>query len=168
MSRPVFSSVVAVGLLGWLAAGCFETPTAPTPQPTVLLARLSAANEVPPVTGPEAGGTGSATISFTRTADGYTVDIAVTVSGLPATSVVVGGHIHEGGPTVNGPVRVPTNLSPALPLLVPTGSASLTFTGIAVTTALGDAILATPGSFYFNLHSVLNPGGVMRGQLARP
>ncbi len=148
--------------------GCFETPTAPTPQPTVLVARLSAANEVPSITGPEAGGTGSATISLTRTSDGYSVEIAVTVTGLPVTSVIVGGHIHEGGPTVNGPVRVPTNLSPALPLLVPTGSANLTFTGITVTPALGDAILGNPGSYYFNLHSVLNPGGVMRGQLARP
>lgn len=158
----------AAGMLGVLAAGCFETPTSPTPQPTVLVARLSAANEVPPVAGAEAGGTGSATLSFTRTADGYSVEIAVTVTGLPATSVIVGGHIHEGGPAVNGPVRVPTNLSPALPMLVPTGSAALTFTGISVAAALGDAILGNPGAYYFNLHSVLNPGGVMRGQLGRP
>lgn len=164
MTRAGFGA----GILSVLAAGCFEAPTSPTPQPTVLVARLSAANEIPPVTGPEAGAAGIATISFTQTGDGYTAEIAVNVSGLPATSVIVGGHIHEGGPTVNGPVRVPTNLSPALPLLAPTGSAALTFTGIRVAAALGDAILANPGGYYFNLHSALNPGGVVRGQLARP
>jgi hypothetical protein len=48
---------------------------------------------------------------------------------------------------------------------MPNGSATFSFTGIAVTPADATAILANPQNFYFNVHTTLNPSGALRGQL---
>jgi hypothetical protein len=47
------------------------------------------------------------------------------------------------------------------------GSASFSKSGISTTAAQIAAIIANPGGFYFNVHSTLNPVGVVRGQLVR-
>src|SRR5262245_63922189 len=57
--------------LACFAAGCGDdSPTNPSQQnKLVFSAALSGANEVPPITGTEAGGTGTATITFDVTRD---------------------------------------------------------------------------------------------------
>lgn len=47
------------------------------------------------------------------------------------------------------------------------GSGSFSKTGIAVTAMDAQSMINSPASFYFNVHSTLNPGGFARGQLVR-
>lgn len=156
-------------ILGLVATACDdEETTSPSAQNIVFSATLAAANENPPITNSEGAAAGSVTITFAPTGGGaYTADFAVNVTGFPQTSVIFAGHIHEGASTVNGPVRVNTGLTQTAPMLTPTGGASLTFTGVAVDSTLAQAIFNNPGGWYFNLHTPLNTGGVVRGQLVR-
>ncbi len=62
---------------------------------------------------------------------------------------------------------VDLGLTPAAPLLTPTGSLLITLSGINVPTNVAEAIMANPAGYYVNLHSAVNPGGVIRGQLVR-
>jgi len=155
-------------ILGLVAVSCSDDETmGPTDQSVVFTAQLGAANENPPIAGAEGSAAGSVRITFTPVTGGYNVAFAVNITGFPATSVIFAGHIHEGASTVNGPIRVNTGLTQTTPMLTPTGGAALTFTGIAVPNEQAQAIFANPGGYYFNLHSPLNPGGVVRGQLVR-
>ncbi len=81
--------------------------------------------------------------------------------------MIVAGHIHSGAAGTSGPPVVPLPISLAAPIVTPTGSVMLTISGVAVSADAANAILANPGGFYFNLHSALNPVGVVRGQLAK-
>jgi hypothetical protein len=47
---------------------------------------------------------------------------------------------------------------------------AVTFTKSAITPAdiaTAQAVLNNPAGFYFNVHTTLNPGGAVRGQLVR-
>lgn len=159
-------------------AGCggddTPTPTAPagpTTTDTVFTVALSAANEVPPISNAEAGATGTGTITFhiTRDAAGTvtaaTVDFAVTMASFPAGSTARLAHIHAAPSGVVGSVFIDTGLSPAAPVAMPAGTGSFSFTGVTVSVEKMLAILGNPAGFYLNVHSVLNGGGVIRGQL---
>ncbi|HMG34271.1 MAG TPA: CHRD domain-containing protein [Blastocatellia bacterium] len=130
----------------------------------VFSAQLLSSNEVPPVTGADAAASGSAIVTLDTTAS--TARFDVSVNALGATTIIL-AHIHEAAAGVNGPVRVDSGLSPASPLTVVGGSVQFTRTNLAVPTDVRDRILANPAGFYFNVHSNLNPGGVVRGQLVR-
>ena len=106
-------------------------------------ATLSGSNEVPPNASTNVGTTrvnvdpASNTISW------------VTTSSVPLASVT-GHHIHQGVAGVNGPVVV--NFSGA-------------YSGSVVNTTVAPQILASPTSFYVNLHTGAFPGGEIRAQL---
>ena len=178
---------VAVVALSLFAAGCDEklNPVAPTAGQVTLVSQLSAAAEVPPAGSQgnpagalEAGATGTLSVTMTPAAAGaYTASFTFSVGNLvksgvlPAPldsgSVIVAGHIHSGAAGASGPPVVPLPISQAAPIVSPTGSVLLTISNVAMTADVASAILANPGGFYFNLHSALNPIGVVRGQLAR-
>jgi hypothetical protein len=149
------------------AAGCSSstTPTtaAPPTKPT-FTAALSTANEVPPITNSEAGGRGDATITIDTTA--ATVTFVVNLSGFPAGTPINIAHIHEAVAGVNGSVRVATTLA-AGQVTLTTGSGSFTSVASGVDQALMQAIIANPAGYYFNAHSTINAGGVVRGQLVK-
>jgi len=154
------------------AAGCGEdTPTGPTTTNAVFNVALSAANEVPPISNAEAGATGTATITFTITRDtagtitAATVDFSVTLANFPAGSVARLAHIHTAAAGVTGAVLVDTGLSPSAAVAMPNGTGSFSFTGVAISPENATAVLLNPAGYYFNVHSVLNPSGVVRGQL---
>jgi hypothetical protein len=86
---------------------------------------------------------------------------------MASNSVIILTHIHEGGPTVNGPIRVDSNISPANPVPTSFGAATYTRSGLTATPAIAQAIIDNPGGFYFNVHTALSPQGVARGQLVR-
>jgi hypothetical protein len=128
-------------------------------------ATLNVASEAPapkPTTPPNAAG------SATLTLNGTTVNYTITYDGLSGKPNV--GHIHVGAVGVAGPVVVPFT---GLPL-----TASGTFTGSftaanimpQTTPAIStlDDLLAQmrAGNTYANLHTDLNPGGEIRGQIA--
>jgi hypothetical protein len=167
--------ICAVAFIG---AGCdSDSPTTPSnANQVVFTAALSAANEVPPITNTESGGRGNAQITFdlTRDAGGAitagTVTWVFTLSDLPANSSIILGHIHIGGSGIAGGVHINTGLSAATALALPDGRLNthvITTTATAVELGRMQAILDNPAGYYFNLHSPLNTGGVVRGQLTR-
>ena len=171
MTRASFLTAV----LASLAVGCGSSATAPTPtappKPT-FSATLLASNEVPPITGPESSASGSATITFDVTRDaanaitGATATVVANLTGFPAGSTITVAHIHTGAAGVGGGVLVP--LIPAAGSVTLTnGAGSFTQTSPSIDGPTATSIINNPAGFYFNVHTALNGGGVMRGQLVR-
>ena len=76
--------------------------------------------------------------------------------------------IHGGGPAVAGSVVIDTGLTAANPIALGDGTlANQTFSNRAVGATLAQQIIDNPNGYYFNVHTVLNPGGAVRGQLVR-
>ncbi|HXW04102.1 MAG TPA: CHRD domain-containing protein [Vicinamibacterales bacterium] len=159
------------------AAGCGDdddNPNGPSlTGPIVFSVPLSAANEVPPIGNEESTARGTATITMNVPRDGSgnpngsgTIDFAVQLTNFPAGSVVRLAHIHLGAAGVNGGIEINTGLSAANAVTLTNGSGSFSFTGVAVDATRALQFYATPSQYYFNVHSALNPGGVVRGQLA--
>ena len=162
--------LVAACLLG--AAACDDdSPTSPSAQPLTFRATMSSANEVPPVSNAETGASGTATITLTPTRDasnavtGGTVTMSFTVQGFPAGSNITAAHIH--GPNAPAGTNAGVLINAGVtPIPMPVGSASFTSAAVSVTdAAIINGIMSSPGTFYFNVHTTLNPGGAVRGQL---
>jgi hypothetical protein len=164
-----------------LAAACggSDSPTSPTPtaQPTTIVftSQLSAANEVPPITNADANGRGTATITFNLTRDAAgaitaaNANFVYSLNSFPAGTVVRASHIHTGATGIGGGVLIDTLLSPANAVtLASDGTGTLTFSNVPMTTLADvNAVIANPAGYYFNVHTNLNPGGAVRGQLVR-
>jgi hypothetical protein len=174
MTRYLFGIIV----LAAAVSACDDkatTPTSPTDQPPKFTAILLPVFEVPPVTNADSGASGTAviTLNITRDAAGAitaaTADFQMTVSGFPNGTTFTGAHIHTGATGVNGAVLINTGLSTADPALA-NGSGTISKNGIPLTpTALAavSTMLSAPTGFYFNMHTPLNTGGAIRGQLQR-
>lgn len=157
----LFAAAVA-----FLAAGCSSSTTPSTTPPTkpTFTAALSTANEVPPIANAEAGGRGDATITIDQTANSVT--FVVNLTGFPAGTPINIAHIHEAPAGTNGSVRVATTLA-AGQVVLTSGAGSFTSVATGQDAALLQAIINNPAGFYFNAHSTLNAGGVVRGQLVK-
>jgi hypothetical protein len=166
--------VLSFVALGGGLSGCgTDTPTAPSAAaPTTYTAVLLPANEVPPITGNEASGSGTATIALNLTKDAAgtisaaTMDVTVTVTGFPPGTALTASHIHPGVVGVNGGVVISLGLTPG-EISFATGSGSFSKQGITLTTDQANSLMANPGNFYLNIHTAANPGGVARGQLTQ-
>lgn len=168
-------AVVAVAL-ALSSAACSKSSTAPSTTPTkpTFTAELRASNEVPPITNAESGGTGNATITFDVTRDGAgnvsggTATFVVNLSGFPPGTPLNIAHIHQAPAGTNGSIVFNTALAAGEVTTNATGSASFTKAGVApADPAIVNVIINNPAGFYFNVHSTLNPGGVVRGQLVK-
>src|SRR5262245_40794215 len=164
---------LAVSLATVAACGSSDSPNAPSGDKTVTFtAALRPDNEVPAVTGPEAAGSGTATITMTVSTDqsgnvsAATANFAVNLAGFPNGTPINMSHIHQASAGQGGNVVVNTNLSPG-ELSLNNGSGSFTKNGIAVSAVLAQQLMTNPAGFYFNVHSTDNPNGVARGQLVR-
>jgi hypothetical protein len=169
-----YAIVAAVAIV---ASGCgSSSPSAPSGPPNTVnfTAALSPANEVPPVTNADASGTGSGTFKLDLTRDSAGTITAAkatfvfTLNNFPAGTQVILGHIHTGGPGVNGSFVVNTGLSAASPVVLANGSVTnQTIANIDVSPANAQLIIDNPNGFYYNLHTTLNPGGAVRAQLVK-
>jgi hypothetical protein len=165
--------IVAFALVAMLPA-CKKTVTAPTgltlPTQFVFTAQLLPANEVPAVTGAEAAGSGTVTITFNVTRDAAgtitaaTSTFQVNLTGFPNGMNLTGAHIHNGPAGVVAGIVVSTGLANGE--LVVNGSASFTKSNVTMAADLTQSIITTPSGYYFNVHSTANGGGVSRGQLS--
>jgi hypothetical protein len=166
-------SLLVLGL-GVLAAGCgSSSPTDKsqgTTTSTTFTASLSPANEVPAITNADASGSGTATIVLTVTRDASgtitsaTANFQINVSGFAAGTSVTDAHIHNGAAGSNAGVYVNTTLASG-DLALTNGNGSVAKNGINVPADRAAAILGNPAGHYFNVHTALNPGGAIRGQL---
>jgi hypothetical protein len=168
-----------LGIVALAAGACGSSnssPSSPSTLPTTIVftAALNPANEVPPVTNADATGrgTGTFTLNLTRDSGGTITDATGTfvysLTGFPAGTQVRLTHIHEGGPAITGGVVIDTGLTAANPIPLADGTlTNQTFSNRAVGAALAQQIIANPNGYYFNVHTVLNPGGAVRGQLVK-
>jgi hypothetical protein len=131
----------------------------------IFTAQLSASNEVSAVNASETGGNGFVTVTLDNVAN--TMRFDVSINGLNNSSPIILSHIHRGPAGVNGPVVVDSGITPATPVAVSNGAVAFTRSNLTLTAALAAEITGNPGGFYFNSHSLLSPGGVVRGQLVR-
>ena len=144
------------------------TTAAPTPTPTpsttvVLTATLLPTEEVPPITSAEASCNGTATVTLNKATNSGT--FAVEVKGCPATTEINIMHIHRGAKGANGGVVVNSGLV-AGEWKLTAGAGTITKNIATIDAALLNEIATSPAGFYFNAHSTLHAGGVVRGQLA--
>jgi hypothetical protein len=150
-----------------IAAGCGSsnsTPTAPS-NTVVYTVNLLPSNETPPITNAENVARGTAVITIHK--DTNVIEMAVSVTGLLAGSVLNNAHIHgPNAPAGVGPagVFVGSGIAAAGFPAVVNGAATFTASPQATADQVTQ-ILANPSQFYFNVHTATNPGGVMRGQL---
>jgi len=156
-----------------------NTTPAPTPNSNTLVftAQLAATKEVPPVTNADVNATGSATITLNVTRDannnitGGTASWTFSVSGFPSNTNLILNHIHEGVDTSTGGVVVNSLLSAASPLVLANGTlTNQTFSNLVPQNndfSIFQRMSTNPNGFYFNVHSTINPGGAVRGQLVR-
>jgi hypothetical protein len=156
---------IAVTVLAIGAAGCGSSSTTkPSDNLVVFNVQLSALNEVPPITNAESTARGTAVITVDKVAN--TIDFSVSLRDFPATSTVRVAHIH--GPT--GPagttagILVDTLLAQG-DVVLTNGAGTFSFEKRAASAAVIAGILANPQNHYFNVHTVLNGGGAIRGQL---
>ena len=156
---------IAVAILAVGAGGCGGSSNNPNNPSdiTVFTVQLSALNEVPPVTNAESTARGTAVITINKATN--TIDFNVSLNGFTPTSQINIAHIHGPAPVgVNTGVLVNTTLTPGnVPLT--NGAGVFTFERVQATAAQVTAILGAPQNHYFNVHTALNGGGAVRGQL---
>ena len=165
---------ILVVTLAVLSTSCSkDNPVAPANDNLVQFkATLLPANEVPPITNAESVGSGSANVDFFLTRDSAgaiasgLVNFRVDVTGYPATTAITASHIHPGAAGVNGSVLVSANVA-AGEVVLTNGAVTYFRGGVAISAANAQAIINNPAGFYFNVHTTLNSGGVMRGQLVK-
>ena len=114
---------------------------------------LSGSQEVPPVATPGSG-TGNLTVDL---ATGL-ISGSVTFSGL--TSGATAGHIHNGLAGVNGPVIIPLEGG------IGGTAGTMTLAPTALTPVQLTAL--RNNQLYINIHTLVNPGGEIRGQIVLP
>ncbi len=156
-------------------AAATTPPTAsPAPSPAntyVFTADLSSANENPAITDAEASGSGTTTVTLFTAKDstgkiiGANAKFEIVLKGFPATTMITISHIHKGDAKTNGSVVVDSGMKAAEPIALTTGGTSITKDNLAVAADLATDIIANPGNYYYNVHSVVHPGGVVRAQL---
>jgi len=187
----LLASLVATALLAAACGGTAAAPSptvapttapttapTPTPAPTPQLkytfnADLKTTNEVPAIANAEASCTGKGvfTLDTTKDATGKitaaTAGFNLTVTGCPADTKLTLFHIHQAAAGVNGGVKVTGKGDAANPIALATGAttAAIVVTNVTVDPVLANDIVTGPAGFYFNVHSTVNGGGVIRGQL---
>ena len=158
MRKAIWTVLITVVALG---AGVASASA----QSFTLTASLSGNNETP-APGLNTGAFGSATVTVDMTA--RTITYRVDVFNLPSGATA--SHIHAGAPGTAGPVII--NFAPPINASNDFGfSGTLTETAFVARPDQGirsfdDALQAILGNnTYVNVHSAVNAGGEVRGQL---
>jgi hypothetical protein len=181
----LLASLAATAILAAACGGTAAAPSptvaptaSPTPAPTPQLkytfnADLKTTNEVPAIANAEASCTGKGTFTLDTTKDSAgkitaaTAGFNLTVTGCPADTKLTLFHIHQAAAGANGGVKVTGKGDAANPIALATGAttAPVVVTNVTVDPVLANDIITGPAGFYFNVHSTVNGGGVIRGQL---
>ena len=170
------SASLLVLALSVSACSSDKSPTNPSDNNTVkFTAALLPGNETPPIVPPNADATASglATITLHLTRDGSqnitaaNADFAVTLQNFPANTNVTLAHIHPGKAGESKSPIVNLSLGAGEVVLNATGGGSISKSAIAVTPDVATDMINNSTGYYFNVHTALNGGGAIRGQLAK-
>ena len=171
--------VALLALVLAFGISCDDSPTSPSdPNVGKFTAILLPSNEVPAITNADAAASGTMQLTMTVTRDaagvitGATYDFQINFTGFPQGTTLTGAHIH------NAPAGTNTGVVVGLPLTasdvaVPSGQGSLNKTNLPSTSttvtpaAVAQGIFNNPAGNYFNVHTTLNTGGAIRGQLVK-
>lgn len=132
---------------------------------------LSPGNEVPAVA-LDASGVGTVWLHVVRDSSGKIISGSADFLAsyrFPEGITLTGMHVHRGAAGSNGPVVIDSTLGR---IEDTTGTTGLNLQGqilpenAAAISAATDMI-ADPSAFYLNIHTTVNPGGAIRGQLQR-
>jgi hypothetical protein len=161
------------------AVSCDDSPTSPSdPNIARFTAILLPSNEVPPVANADVSASGTMQMTMTVTRDaannisGATYDFTVHVTGFQPGTRLTGAHIHGAPAGANSGVTVGLPLTSA-DTEIATGQATIVKTGLSSTSstvapaAVAQAIFNNPAGNYFNVHTTVNGGGAIRGQLVK-
>lgn len=170
--------LATIALVLAFGISCDDSPTSPSdPNVARFTAILLPSNEVPPVTNADATASGTMQLTMTVTRDtgnnitGATYDFEFNVTGFPAGTTLTGAHIHAAPAGANGGVVVGVPLT-STDAALGTGQATIIKTGLSANNPANAAMVAqnifnNPAGNYFNVHTTLNRGGAVRGQLVR-
>jgi hypothetical protein len=168
--------VVMLALLVMFAASCDDSPTSPSdPNVARFTAILLPSNEVPAITNADAAASGTMQMTMTVTRDaanvitGATYDFTVNLTGFPNNTTLTGAHIHNAPAGTNAGVVVNLALT-AGEFVLGTGQTSFSKNGISAAAnaaTVAQSIFNNPSANYFNVHTTLNTGGAVRGQLVK-
>lgn len=147
--RYVMSIVGAISLVVGMATMALGQG-AVAAAPVTISGVATGAEENPPV-----AGAGTVSVRFTFDDATKVLTYNAQISGISASEVTA-SHIHRGAKGVNGPIV--HNLS----------TTSFSTIGGSITLSDADVADLKAGNFYFNAHSVANPGGFARLQLILP
>ena len=138
----------------------------------VFQAAMLPSNEVPAIADLNASGAARVLAETIRNPDG-TVAAGVVIFDVnyrfPDAVEFTGLHVHDQVAGQNGPVTIGTNLSAANSVASATGFGNVSrLVLVAEGAALAslNSLVQNPEKHYVNLHSRVNPGGVVRAQLA--
>ena len=157
MRRVVLIAAVVMGILG--------TANTARAQIVNLAATLAGGNETPTPILSGSWGVATVTINFATQTVSWNIDVINLPSGMNA------GHFHVGGPGLSGPT--------VINLTFPTGiSNDFNITGSATSASSlrpeqgvrswEDVLQALAGGqMYLNIHTTVNGGGEIRGQVLR-
>jgi uncharacterized protein (TIGR03437 family) len=151
--------------------------TAQTAETIPFLELMQAGNEVPAINDTSSGNV-IVWVHVLRDASGNVVSGSVDfdISTRFSSAVTITGlHIHNGAAGVNGPIVIPTDVNGTDKSIAVDGAGRVRIQkqvqfpssspAIAVSTITD--LLANPESYYVNIHTTVNGGGAMRGQLMR-
>jgi hypothetical protein len=156
MKRRRIRVLGAAGLLAALAAvAVIALPASGTAPPgSAFFAKLS--GEHGPAPDADVDGYGTFSGGFRAVAGDFTsfcYGMQVFKIGNPTAA-----HIHQGGPNVDGPIKVG--------LAIPSsGLSGASAKCISVTDTVANAIKSNPAAYYVNVHNSAFPNGAVRGQL---
>lgn len=149
--------------------GAIRSQLRPT-DTTQFTVNMLPSNEVPPVA-IDASATGIVTTHTLRDDAGKVAAGFVEFQAnyrFPGEVEFTGFHVHDGQAGENGPVRLDSGINAASSIRSATGVGTISESNTMMTPesiATLNSVLATPQRHYLNLHSTVNPGGVIRGQL---
>ena len=177
MRRFSLASLLMLGL-AFTVAAC-GSDTEPSDNNTITFtAQLLPQNEFPtPVVPPnvDAGASGTGTIILRVTRDGSgnvtsgTFDFATNMTGFPANTTLTGAHIHPGATGQSGGVLISTGLVNGA-IVLANGSGNMQQLNVTSNNATVDVLnnmIANPSAYYYNVHTTVNTGGAIRGQLVK-
>jgi hypothetical protein len=168
-----------IALVLMFGISCDDSPTSPSDANTKrFTAILLPSNEVPAITNADAAASGTMQLTMTVTRDsanaitGATYDFTVNLTGFPTGTTLTGAHIHNAPAGTNAGVVVNLNLGQG-EFVLATGQTTFSKNSITGAPAGGltaaqiaQSVFNTPAQNYFNVHTTLNTGGAVRGQLA--